>query len=314
MSEPSRVDPNDGAAVAASRATTYRGRLRERTRAAGNTLCVGIDPVLSKLPPRDAAPADRVRRFYADLLEAMARRGLFPAAVKPNSAYFEALGLDALPVLRTLIAEYRQAGMLVVLDAKRGDISTSSGAYARAGFGTFDADAATVAPYMGSDSVGPFLEDARARTGRGVYVLVRTSNPGARDFQELIVEDVAGRRLPLYRVVAEKVASWDAGPHEGSLGAVVGATAPAELESLVAFWRGLGREIPMLIPGISVGGIGQGGDVAEVLRAIRNGGGDAGLHLLNSSSGVNYAHARFPGIAPAEASLKAMEEIFAAMR
>jgi orotidine-5'-phosphate decarboxylase len=288
---------------------TYRQRLLDRTRKTGNTLCVGLDPVLKRLPVKiEGKPADRVRRFYADLLEAMAKRSLFPAAVKPNSAYFEALGLDALKVLEAMIREYRDAGILVILDAKRGDISTSSGAYAEAAFTTFAADAVTVAPYMGSDSVGPFQE--KTTGGRGAYVLVRTSNPGARDFQELTVDLGEGRRLPLYRVVAEKVAAWD----KGDLGAVVGATAPAELESLVAFWRGLGNEIPMLIPGISVGGIGQGGDAGEVIRAIRNGGGDPNLHLLNSSSGVNYAHERFPSLSPAEASLKAMEEIFSALR
>jgi orotidine-5'-phosphate decarboxylase len=290
---------------------TYRERLLARTRQTGNTLCVGIDPVLKKLPPSEAKPADRIRRFYADLLEAMAKRGLFPAAVKPNSAYFEALGLDVLSLLPTLVREYREAGMLVILDAKRGDISTSSGAYAEAAFDAFGADAVTVAPYMGSDSLGPFQDAAEKRAqGQGSYVLVRTSNPGARDFQELTVELASGERLPLYRVVARKVAEWD----RGDLGAVVGATAPEELESLVRFWRGLDNEIPMLIPGISVGGIGQGGDIADVLRAIRNGGGDPNLHLLNSSSGVNYAYERFPGLAPAEASLKAMEEVFTALR
>jgi orotidine-5'-phosphate decarboxylase len=292
---------------------TWRSRLLARTTSTGNTLCVGLDPVLKKLPPGDGQPADRVRRFFADLLEAMARRGLMPAAVKPNSAYFEAMGLDALGVLRTMIQEYRDAGILVILDAKRGDIATSSGAYATAAFDTaaFGADAVTAAPYMGSDSLGPFQDAARAAgLGQGTYVLVRTSNPGARDFQELTVDLGQGRRLPLYRVVAERVAGWD----QGDLGAVVGATAPRELEELVSFWRGLGHEIPMLIPGISVGGIGQGGDIGEVRAAIRAGGGDPRLHLLNSSSGVNYAFERFPTLAPAEASLKAIDEIFSAMR
>jgi orotidine-5'-phosphate decarboxylase len=294
---------------------TYRSRLLARTRQSGNTLCVGLDPVLQKLPPptggKDARAADRVRRFFADLLEAMARRGVYPAAVKPNSAYFEALGLETLSLLPTIVREYREAGILVILDAKRGDISTSSGAYAEAAFDTFGADAVTVAPYMGSDSLGPFQDAAEKRAqGHGCYVLVRTSNPGARDFQELTVDLGQGERLPLYRVVARKVAEWD----RGDLGAVVGATAPDELESLVAFWRAQGNEIPMLIPGISVGGIGQGGDIGEVVRAIRNAGGDPNLHLLNSSSGVNYAFERFPGLTPAEASLKAMEEVFSALR
>ena len=286
--------------------STFRNRLLQRTRKIGNSLCVGLDPVLKKLPPSDGAPSDRIKRFYTNLLEAMAKQRLYPAAVKPNIAYFEALGIEALSVLQDLIREYRSEGVLVVLDAKRGDISTSSGAYADMAFQTFASDAVTVAPYMGSDSISPFQDKAE---GRGIYVLVRTSNPGARDFQELMVDMGHGKRLALYRVVAEKLVEWD----RGDLGAVVGATAPGELEELVAFWRSLGKEIPMLIPGISVGGIGQGGDVKDVIRAIRNGGGDPNLHLFNSSSGVNYAHERFPWMSPAEASLKAMEELLEGM-
>ena len=288
-------------------ATTYRSRLLERTRNTGNTLCVGLDPVLKKIPLKDGTPADRIHRFYADLLEAMSKRNFFPAAVKPNIAYFESFGIEALQVLHHMVSEYRSQGVLVILDAKRGDISTSSGAYAEMAFENYGADAVTVAPYMGSDSISPFQHKAG---GRGIYVLVRTSNPGAKDFQDLTVDLGQGKRLPLYKVVAEKLVEWD----HGDLGAVVGATAPGELEQLVAFWRSLGKEIPMLIPGISVGGVGQGGDVKEVLRAIRNAGGDPNLHLLNSSSGVNYAYERFEKFSPAEASLLAMEEILGAMK
>ena len=287
---------------------TFHRRLLERTRNIGNSLCVGLDPVMRKLPRSEGAAADRVRHFYADLLEAMIKRRLYPAAVKPNIAYFEALGVEALEALRRMIAEYRGEGILVVLDAKRGDISTSSGAYAEAAFDGFGADAVTAAPYMGSDSLSPF-QDKASGSSKGIYVMVRTSNPGAKDFEDLIVDLGQGRRLPLYRVVAEKLVQWD----RGDLGAVVGATAPRELEELVAFWRALGKEIPMLIPGISVGGIGQGGDAKEILRAIRNAGGDPNLHLFNSSSGVNYAYERFSGTVPAEASLKAMEELLTAL-
>src|SRR5690606_3354097 len=106
--------------------------------------------------------------------------------VKPNSAFFEAHGLECLRVLSVLIRECQQRGILVVLDAKRGDIGTTSEAYARAAFESYGADAVTVAPYMGWDSVRPFLEVSQ---GQGIYILVRTSNPSARDFQELLVSD-----------------------------------------------------------------------------------------------------------------------------
>jgi orotidine-5'-phosphate decarboxylase len=212
-------------------------------------------------------------------------------------------------MLQGLIADYRGEGILVILDAKRGDIASSSSAYAEAAFDSQQADAVTVAPYMGEDSVRPFQ---RAEQGKGVYVLVRTSNPGARDFQALEVFDRDGRRRPLFHVVAEKVAAWD----EGDMGAVVGATAPAEMEALVRLWKGLGKEIPMLIPGISVAGVagGQGGEVVEVMDAIRSGGGNPRLHLCNSSSGVNYAYERYSSMSPADASLKVMEQLFEGIR
>ncbi len=280
-------------------------RLRQRIAAAGNFLCVGLDPVLAKIPGT-GAPADRIRRFYADLLEVLVKRRVLPAAVKPNIAYFEAQGIPALAALQQVMADYRGEGMLVILDGKRGDISRTSAAYAEMAFDRFAADALTVAPYMGGDSIAPF----QGRPGRGVYVLVRTSNPGARDFQDLIVDLGPEGRMPLYRVVAHKLLAWD----REDMGAVVGATHPRELEELVAFWQAQGKEVPLLIPGLSVPGVagGQGGDVTSVIRAIRQGGGTMALHLLNSSSGVNYAYERFPGLKPADASLRALEELLEA--
>jgi orotidine-5'-phosphate decarboxylase len=294
---------SDPSSQASQTRTTYVQRLLQRVNASGNTLCVGLDPVLKRIPG-DGDAATRFRRFFENLLKAMVRTGLKPAAVKPNSAYFEAQGPEAFRMLQGLMADYAGEGILVILDAKRGDIATSSSAYAEAAFTAQKADAVTVAPYMGEDSVRPFQ---RSEEGKGVYVLVRTSNPGAKDFQELEVLDRDGRRRPLFHVVAEKVAAWD----QGDLGAVVGATAPQEMETLVKLWKSLGKEIPMLIPGISVEGVagGQGGDVKEVMDAIRSGGGNPRLHLCNSSSGVNYAYERYSSMAPADASLKVMEKL-----
>lgn len=251
-------------------------------------------------------PAERIRRFYLDLLAECLRRNVLPAAVKPNIAFYEAHGLDALAALAEIIREWRKAGVLVVLDAKRGDIGKTSAAYARMAFEVYGVDAITVAPYMGLDSVQPFQQ---ASHGQGVYLLVRTSNPGAADFQG---EVLAASGLPLYRRVAEKLADWD----DGNLGAVVGATAPRELEELLAYWIGRGREVPCLIPGIEVAGVkgGQGGSLAGVLAAIDAAGGDRGLHLINSSSGINYAHEKHSGLRPAEASVQALEELISLSR
>jgi orotidine-5'-phosphate decarboxylase len=135
-------------------------------------------------------------------------------------------------------------------------------------------------------------------------VLVRTSNPSARDFQEL---KVGPEGEPLYRAVAARLADWN----DGNLGAVVGATAPRELRELLAFWKGRGREVPVLIPGVAIAGVsgGQTGSVAEVYQAIRDAGSDRALHLINSSSGINYAYEKFPALKPAEASVQALEEL-----
>lgn len=287
---------------------SFQERLSARTRAVENTLCVGIDPVLDKIP-LPGPPEERIRRFYGDLLEAMLAQRVLPAAAKPNIAYFEALGLPSLLALQEIIAAYRQAGILVVLDAKRGDISSTSGAYAKMAFEVFGADAVTVAPYMGLDTIRPFKDVAK---DQGIYVLVRTSNPSAKDFQELQVVDAGapsggGGAVPLYRKVAEKLADWN----DGNLGAVVGATAPRELRELLAYWLGRGQDMPVLIPGVAVAGVsgGQSGSLADVYAAIADAGSDPHLHLINSSSGINYAYEKFPGLKPAEASVRAAQEL-----
>jgi orotidine-5'-phosphate decarboxylase len=194
-------------------------------------------------------------------------------------------------VLQQLIADYRSAGIPVILDAKRGDIGKSSAAYANAAYDVYRADAVTVSPWMGADSVGPFI---REDSENGAYVLLRTSNKGAHDFQDLPVtrsddpRDVA----EAFYSVADKIVEWDAG--KGYLGAVVGATHPEELEKITAYTVAHKHEIPFLIPGVSIPGVpgGQGGDAKTVLKAIQNGGGKRKFHVLNSSSGLNFAWQR----------------------
>jgi orotidine-5'-phosphate decarboxylase len=281
---------------------TYQEQVAARTRKAGNTVCVGMDPILRKIPGT-GTPEEKIKRFYSDLLEAMLARNVLPAAVKPNIAYYEAISLSCLQVLKDLIAAFRAAGVLVVLDAKRGDISSTSGAYAQMAFDVFGADAVTAAPYMGLDTIKPFQDVSK---GQGIYVLVRTSNPSARDFQDLAV---GPEGIPLYRKVAEKLADWN----DGNLGAVVGATAPKELRDLLAYWKGRGREVPVLIPGIAIAGVsgGQTGSVSDVYQAIKDAESDPWLHLINSSSGINYAYEKFPALAPAQASVNALEELIA---
>lgn len=270
--------------------TSFYDRLEQRIAACGNPVCMGMDPVL-KLIPLEGTPEDKIKRFYSDILECCAKRNVFPAVVKPNSAYYECVSVQAMLVLQQLIADYRSAGIPVILDAKRGDIGKSSAAYANAAYDVYGADAVTVSPWMGTDSVSPFI---RENSENGAYVLLRTSNKGAHDFQDMNVlrgddpRDVASA----FYSVADKIVEWDDG--KGYLGAVVGATHPEELEQITAYCVAKKHEIPFLIPGVSIPGVpgGQGGDAKTVLNAIANGGGKRKFHVLNSSSGLNFAWQR----------------------
>jgi orotidine-5'-phosphate decarboxylase len=295
----------------------YRKRLLQRTQQVGNAICMGMDPIMERMPQEvlsykgkgSKALEESIKDFYEGILNSFAKTGIYPAAVKPNTAYYEALGSKGFAVLEELIAMYRKEGMLVVLDAKRGDIGRTSTAYAKMAFETLEADAVTVAPYMGKDSIVPFQEVSKAlEKGQGIYVLVRTSNPSAVDFQE---KNIEGKTL--YSTVAQKLSEWN----DGNLGAVVGATAPRELEELVSLWKEGDKaslEIPCLIPGVSVPGVagGQGGTLSDVQNAIARGGGTLGYHLINSSSGLNYAWEKYSSLSWGEATVKAMEQMLEA--
>lgn len=279
--------------------TSFSDRLEKRIRNCGNAICFGIDPVLKRIPLTEGSSAERIERFYLDILNALDKEGVYPAAVKPNAAYFEALGLEAQASLKVIIEACQDREIPVVLDAKRGDIGKSSSAYADAAFDAFAADSVTVSPYMGSDSVKPFLDHPSAR---GVYALLRTSNPGGADLQNL---DCGG--VPLYLRVAEKLIEWD----NGNLGAVVGATNPTEMEEITRFFVERNNEIPFLIPGVSVKGVSgqQGGDAASVLETLKRGGSTRNFHLLNSSSGLSYAYEAYPKETYAKASAIALASL-----
>lgn len=266
---------------------SFSNSLEARIQAAGNPVCLGMDPKISPMPVERRhgevkSTEEKIRIFYMDILEECEKRNVKPAVVKPNSAFYECVSIECMAVLRDLISAYSGAGIPVVLDAKRGDIGKTSSAYADAAFRIYGADAVTVNPWMGRDSVMPFLEHP---AGKGVYALLRTSNKGAADFQDLPVENSSA-----FFAVAQKLVEWD----NGNLGAVVGATHPEELERIVAFFVEKNHEIPFLIPGISIPGVpgGQGGDAKTVVNAIANGGGKRRFHVFNSSSGLNFAWQR----------------------
>jgi orotidine-5'-phosphate decarboxylase len=230
-------------------------------------LCIGLDPDVRKTPADLQDSAQSLYAFNRRIIDATHD---IVAAYKPQIAFYSALGAE--DQLTQSIAYIRQRApqALVILDAKRADIGNTAQAYAREAFDRYGADAVTVNPYMGEDSVRPFLE----RPERGAIVLCRTSNPGARDFQDLMVDG-----LPLYRQVARRAAQeWN--QHE-NLMLVVGATYPQEMAQL----RQAHPEVPFLVPGIGA----QGGDLSATLAAGLNAR-STGL-LINSSRGIIYAGA-----------------------
>jgi orotidine-5'-phosphate decarboxylase len=253
----------------------------------GSFLCVGLDPDTERAPLRGMS-AGTVLRWLLDIVEATAP---YACAFKPQSAFFEAFGEDGPGMLR----EIRRAipeDIPAILDCKRGDIGSTATAYARAAFDELGFDAMTVNPYMGRDSMEPFF----ARLDRGVYVLARTSNSGANDFQ---LSTLAGD--PLYLAVARRVVEW--APHNGGL--VVGATAPAELAEV----REVAPDAELLIPGVGA----QGGDVASAVAAA-NCAGPGGRFVINASRSILFAstgpdHAARAG----EAARELRDQINAAM-
>jgi orotidine-5'-phosphate decarboxylase len=239
--------------------------LRDRWQQAGSLVCVGLDPEPAKFPSKFAGDPDAVFAFCRDIVDATAQ---YACAFKPQIAHFAALGAE--DALARLVAHVHAAhpGIPVILDAKRGDIGSTAQRYAAEAFDRYRADAVTANPYLGRDSVQPFLD----RADKGVVILCRTSNPGAGDFQDLAID---GR--PLYQHVAERVArDWNG---HGNCALVVGATWPAQLREV----RAIVGDMPLLIPGVGA----QGGDVEAVVRNGLDAGG-AGL-LVSSSRAILYA-------------------------
>jgi orotidine-5'-phosphate decarboxylase len=267
----------------------FADRLSAAVRAKGNPVLVGLDPRAESMPPglvMGGSPEDLSFahcEFCKRVIDVVAP--LVPA-VKPQAAFFEQLGPAGCFALKAVIDYAAASGLIVILDGKRNDIGSTAQGYAEAYLGPGDSspwgcDALTVSPYLGDDSLTPFVDVARDRSA-GIFVLVKTSNPGGKRFQDLVAE---GR--PLYRHVAEYVeslaaatTSGDAHPY-GLVGAVVGATYPHELAEL----RQAMPHTWFLIPGFGA----QGGTARDCAAAFDERGLGA---IVNSSRGIIFAHAR----------------------
>lgn len=233
--------------------------LDQTIRQNNSQLCVGLDVDLARIPQKFLNSDDPIFNFNREIIEATKS---LVCAYKPNIAFYEMYGLYGLSALIKTIDRVHEANLPVILDAKRGDVGHSSAAYAKSLFQYFKADATTVNPYLGHDSVQPFLEYQE----KGTFVLCLTSNKGFKDFQS------AGTGEPLYKSVARHVKEWN---HYNNCGLVVGATKPEELKEI----HELVGDMPILIPGVGA----QGGDLEA---SIKYGGKRA---VINASRSILYA-------------------------
>ena len=234
-------------------------------------LCIGLDPDPTKMPTHL-----KVYDFNKAIIEATSD---LVCAYKPNIAFYEAMGAEGMEALMSTMKAI-PADIPVIVDAKRGDIGNTSVAYARALFDVFGFDATTVNPYLGFDAIEPFIK----YTDKGIFILCRTSNPGAEDFQSLVCV-FQHRTRPLFEIVADRANEWNT---NGNIGLVVGATYPEELKLL----RQQHPHMPFLIPGVGA----QGGDVEltvkyglshEGNKAIIN----SGRQIIYASKGKDFAEA-----------------------
>ncbi len=240
-------------------------RIAEASERNDSRICIGLDVDPEKFPVHLRGAEDAIYSFNRQVIDATLD---LVCCYKPNLAFYEALGFQGLNALSRTIT-YLRGRAPVILDAKRGDIGNTAERYALAAFEWMGADAVTVSPYMGHDSVEPFLK----YEDKGVFVLCLTSNPGAADFQ------FAPEGEPLYERVARKVLEWDRG--RGQLGLVVGATRPEHVGRL----RSLAGELPFLLPGIGA----QGGSLGCVAAAGLPSGAAGPAVIVNASRSVIYA-------------------------
>ncbi len=289
--------------------TTLVQKLESAAKKFNSIACFGMDPVPARLPP--GITMENASTFYENIFAEMKTQNVWPGAVKPNEGFFSKhdrqlghLTFFGSGELEKVLALAKRHDLVSIFDAKRGDIGPSSQNYADEAKDVWNADAITISPYMGTDSVEPFI-----RTG-AAYVLCRTSNPGAKELQNLFtvtVEELLEHKTallqntsttnqsycdklaelftkPLYLRVAQKIIDWDA-INPGNVGAVVGATNMNELKDIARYFVASGKQIPLLIPGVGK----QGAKAADVVLALREVGYDLSIVRINNSSELNFA-------------------------
>ena len=247
--------------------STFFEKINQRQQAIASLLCVGLDPDPKKIPAEFLSQEQPVFAFNQMIIDATKD---YACCYKPQFAHFAAAGAEA--ELATTIDYIQALGIPVILDAKRGDVGSTADFYASEAFDRYNADAVTVNPYMGSDSLKPFLE----RADKGIILLCRTSNPGGADLQNLPL--ASGEQL-FERVAHLAANQWNS---RGNVGLVVGATRPEELARV----REITGEMTLLLPGIGA----QGGDIKASLTAGQGGG-----LIVSASRSILYPQATGPG-------------------
>lgn len=252
---------------------------RERFDACKSVLCIGLDPIIEKIPFKDKTNIEKTLiEFNYSLIDNFHK---YAIALKPNIAFYEQYGIAGHKSLKKTIKRAKKYKIPIILDAKRGDIGNTSKAYARSIFDEFKVDAVTLSPYLGEDSLTPFFE----YQSKGFFILTRTSNPGSKDLQMLELKD----NRKLYQTVADNIIRWNK-KYSKNIGSVIGATHIEELEDLIAKFK---KEafVPILIPGVGT----QGGSFKDIIDLLKKH--DYPMHMIfiNSSSKISYAYLDHPG-------------------
>jgi len=257
----------------------------------GNIFCFGLDPVLSDIPEQKTTVEATITDFMINILDEIKKSGNIPAAFKPNLGFYlkndkpylnDFSGSKALVnILQYLQSEFDE--IPIILDFKTADIGKSSAQYAKFAFNSYaekKIDAVTVHPYMGFDSVEPYLKEGFC------YILTRTSNPGAKDFQNLFINNNSSDKITLYKHLTDTIIKDWNNKHKNMIGMVVGATNPDELLDIIKFCNQNNAEIPLLIPGIGT----QGGSLKDLMQILNGNCKNKNIHRINASSSVLYAY------------------------
>ncbi|MEM3362244.1 MAG: orotidine-5'-phosphate decarboxylase [Candidatus Anstonellaceae archaeon] len=251
---------------------SYYKMLEKFSNQSGNILCFGLDPVIEKIPSEiEGSIKQRIVKFYSSIIQQAGNR---VKILKPNYAFFAQYGIEGIFALKELIDSYKESH-LIILDAKRADIANTSKAYVKEIFEFFGAHATTIWPFMGSDSVEPFLTYC-LNNSAGAYILCRTSNPSAEEF---FAKRFDGQFL--YEYIAQKAQQW-AELYPQSVGLVVGATAPEDLENIL---KQLKTPLSLLIPGVGK----QGGDAKKIMQILKEYRMER-LSVINVSSSISYEY------------------------